>query len=93
VWCTSALEGVEAGERWPGLTSLVMVDSTRHLEDQFKGTVKKGDLWRDVIRIPQAKLNYVTAIGLGVTRPPSETFHIDHGLTDWDGHRLAILVK
>jgi predicted transposase YbfD/YdcC len=31
VWCTSALEGVGAGERWPGLTSLVMVESTRHI--------------------------------------------------------------
>jgi predicted transposase YbfD/YdcC len=34
VWCTHALEGVVACERWPGLTSLVMVESTRHLSGQ-----------------------------------------------------------
>ena len=34
VWCTSALEGVVSCERWPGLTSLVMVDSTRHIDAQ-----------------------------------------------------------
>jgi hypothetical protein len=64
-----------------------------YVQDQLKGIVKKGDLWRDVIRIPQAKLHHVETIGLGVTRPPSETFHIDHGLTDWDGHRLCLSVK
>ena len=31
VWCTSALEGVVSCERWPGLTSLVMVEATRHI--------------------------------------------------------------
>ena len=34
VWCTTALEGVVSGERWPGLTSLVMVESTRHIGGQ-----------------------------------------------------------
>jgi predicted transposase YbfD/YdcC len=34
VWCTSALEGVVSCERWPGLTSLVMVESTRHIGGQ-----------------------------------------------------------
>ena len=34
VWCTPALEGVVSGERWPGLTSLVMVESTRHINGQ-----------------------------------------------------------
>jgi predicted transposase YbfD/YdcC len=34
VWCTSALEGVVSGERWPGLTSLVMVESARHIGGQ-----------------------------------------------------------
>jgi predicted transposase YbfD/YdcC len=34
VWCTSALEGVVSCERWPGLTSLVMVESTRHIDAQ-----------------------------------------------------------
>jgi predicted transposase YbfD/YdcC len=29
VWSTEALEGVISGERWPGLTSLVMVESIR----------------------------------------------------------------
>ena len=68
-------------------------DRIYYVQAQFKGTVKKGDLWRDVIRIPQEKLNHIETIGLGVTRPPSETFHIDRGLTDWDGHRLCIPVK
>lgn len=31
VWCTSELQGVVSGERWPGLTSLVMVEATRHI--------------------------------------------------------------
>ena len=31
VWSTEALEGVGAGQRWPGLTSLVMVESLREL--------------------------------------------------------------
>jgi predicted transposase YbfD/YdcC len=34
VWSTEALAGVEACERWPGLTTLVMVESTRELLDQ-----------------------------------------------------------
>lgn len=34
VWCTSALEGVGSCERWPGLRSLVMVESTRHINGQ-----------------------------------------------------------
>lgn len=34
VWCTSALEGVVSCERWPGLTSLVMVESTRSIGGQ-----------------------------------------------------------
>ena len=34
VWCTSALEGVVSCTRWPGLTSLVMVESTRHISGQ-----------------------------------------------------------
>jgi predicted transposase YbfD/YdcC len=34
VWCTSALEGVVSCERWPGLTSLVMVESTRYIDAQ-----------------------------------------------------------
>ena len=34
VWCTAALDGVMSCERWPGLTSLVMVESTRHLGGQ-----------------------------------------------------------
>jgi predicted transposase YbfD/YdcC len=34
VWCTSALEGVVASERWPGLRALVMVASTRHIGGQ-----------------------------------------------------------
>jgi predicted transposase YbfD/YdcC len=34
VWCTSALDGVESCERWPGLTSLVMVESTRYIGGQ-----------------------------------------------------------
>jgi predicted transposase YbfD/YdcC len=32
VWCTSALDGVVSCERWPGLTSLVMVESTRYID-------------------------------------------------------------
>jgi predicted transposase YbfD/YdcC len=34
VWCTSALDGVTSCERWPGITSLVMVESTRHIGGQ-----------------------------------------------------------
>src|SRR5262245_48926727 len=34
VWSTEALAGVEACERWPSLTTLVMVESTRELLDQ-----------------------------------------------------------
>jgi predicted transposase YbfD/YdcC len=34
VWCTTALEGVVSGERWPGLTSFVMVESPRHIGGQ-----------------------------------------------------------
>jgi predicted transposase YbfD/YdcC len=34
VWCTQALEGLGACERWPGLTSLVLVESTRHISGQ-----------------------------------------------------------
>ena len=33
-WSTEALAGVEACERWPSLTPLVMVESTRELLDQ-----------------------------------------------------------
>jgi predicted transposase YbfD/YdcC len=31
VWSTEALEGLRAGERWPGLTTLVLVESTRQV--------------------------------------------------------------
>jgi predicted transposase YbfD/YdcC len=34
VWSTEALEGVISGERWPGLTSLVMVESIRQLGEE-----------------------------------------------------------
>jgi predicted transposase YbfD/YdcC len=34
VWSTAALEGVVSGERWPGLTSLVMVESIRQLGEE-----------------------------------------------------------
>ena len=34
VWSTEALEGLGACERWPGLTTLVLVESTRQLADQ-----------------------------------------------------------
>jgi predicted transposase YbfD/YdcC len=34
VWSTEALAGVVSGERWPGLTSLVMVESIRQLGEQ-----------------------------------------------------------
>jgi predicted transposase YbfD/YdcC len=34
VWSTEALEGIGSGERWPGLTSLVMVESSRQLGDE-----------------------------------------------------------
>ena len=34
VWSTEALAGLEACERWPGLTMLVMVESTREILDQ-----------------------------------------------------------
>jgi predicted transposase YbfD/YdcC len=34
VWSTEALAGVVSGERWPGLTSLVMVESIRQLGEE-----------------------------------------------------------
>jgi predicted transposase YbfD/YdcC len=34
VWSTEALAGLAACERWPGLTTLVMVESTREILDQ-----------------------------------------------------------
>jgi predicted transposase YbfD/YdcC len=34
VWSTEALEGLGACERWPGLTTLVLVESTRQVADQ-----------------------------------------------------------
>lgn len=34
VWCTAALDGLTSCERWPGLTSLVMVESIRHIRGQ-----------------------------------------------------------
>jgi predicted transposase YbfD/YdcC len=34
VWSTEALEGLVSGERWPGLTSLVMVESLRQLGEE-----------------------------------------------------------
>jgi predicted transposase YbfD/YdcC len=34
VWTTEALEGLSACERWPGLTTLVLVESTRQLAAQ-----------------------------------------------------------
>src|SRR5215510_4178789 len=34
VWSTEALAGVVSGERWPGLASLVMVESIRQLGDK-----------------------------------------------------------
>jgi predicted transposase YbfD/YdcC len=34
VWCTSGRDGVVSCERWPGFTSLVMVESTRHIDGQ-----------------------------------------------------------
>ena len=34
VWSTEALAGLGACERWPGLTTLVMVESTREILDQ-----------------------------------------------------------
>ena len=34
VWSTETLEGLGACERWPGLTTLVLVESTRQAADQ-----------------------------------------------------------
>lgn len=34
LWSTEALEGISSGERWPGLTSLVMVESRRQLGEE-----------------------------------------------------------
>jgi predicted transposase YbfD/YdcC len=34
VWSTEALDGLSACERWPGLTTLVLVESTRQVADQ-----------------------------------------------------------
>ena len=34
VWCTSALGDVVSCQRWPGLTSVVQVESTRHIGGQ-----------------------------------------------------------
>jgi predicted transposase YbfD/YdcC len=34
VWCTPALESLVSGARWPGLMSLVMVESTRYINGQ-----------------------------------------------------------
>ena len=34
VWSTEALEGLSACERWPGLTTLVLVESTRQVAAQ-----------------------------------------------------------
>ena len=34
VWSTEALEGLGSGERWPGLTSLLMVEAIRQLGDE-----------------------------------------------------------
>jgi predicted transposase YbfD/YdcC len=34
VWSTEALEGLGACERWPGLTTVVMVEATRQVSDQ-----------------------------------------------------------
>jgi predicted transposase YbfD/YdcC len=34
VWSTEALEGIVSSERWPGLTSLVMVESIRQLGEE-----------------------------------------------------------
>jgi hypothetical protein len=37
VWCPTALEGGVSGERWPGFTSLVMVEFPRHIGGQDAG--------------------------------------------------------
>jgi predicted transposase YbfD/YdcC len=34
LWSTAALAGISSGERWPGLTSLVMVESRRQLGEE-----------------------------------------------------------
>jgi predicted transposase YbfD/YdcC len=36
VWSTEALAGIVSGERWPGLTSLVRVESIRQLGDEAR---------------------------------------------------------
>lgn len=49
VWSTEAFEGLVSGERWPGLTSLVMVESIRQLGDE--ASVERRD---DLSSLPEA---------------------------------------
>jgi hypothetical protein len=70
-----------------------VVGQLDYAQDPFKGRVKGGDVWRDVVRVPVEKLEHVETIGLGVQVSSSENLRVDRGPTDWDGRRLSIAVK
>ena len=69
-----------------------VTDRLDYPQDAYQGTVKKGTLWRDVIRIPEARLLGARTIGLGVWRPPADVLPIEDGPRDWNGHRLLIAI-
>src|SRR5262249_24186307 len=70
-----------------------MVGQLDYAQDEFKGGVKRGDLWRDVLRIPGERLARVESVGMGVIRVPDPPLRIDRGPSDWDGHRLIVAIK
>src|SRR6185295_7811375 len=77
-----------------------VLDDKRNIFSQFDYRIddsttqfNKGDIWRKVIEIPAEKLKSSREIGLGIIRPPSDTYPASDGPRDWDGHRLIVRIK
>jgi hypothetical protein len=77
-----------------------VLDDKRNIISQFDyrfddstTQFNKGDIWHKIIEIPAEKLRSSPEIGLGIIRPPSDTYPASSGPRDWDGHRLIVRIK
>jgi predicted transposase YbfD/YdcC len=76
VWTTEALEGVGACERWPGLTTLVLVESTRQVADH-----ERRERRDDISSLPGTTDEDAKRLSSGI-RTHGEIEHRVHGVLD-----------
>lgn len=76
VWSTAALEGLSAWERWPGLTTLVLVESTRQVA--APESMERRDYISSLPGTTAEEAKHLS----GVIRPHGEIENRVHGVLD-----------